>query len=237
MVVCAALSLAGCATATARSPVARPPAGRTAVDLCAGVGAPAIALVNQSVVLSLARDGRALTASADVWVHALRGRDQLLTGYLRALGAHEAAELTMLGDGAKWIWERVAPLTKAIGIEPEKASSRPSRPAPRFGAEQVWAGCQTSAWSPTLQDPAQRASLLLDQLRCDLGDQVFWDGISRYVKAGQGAAPGGGGVRSDDLRVALEAASGRDLKPLWAERVYAPFFDWSASSPCASQGP
>ena len=45
---------------------------------------------------------------------------KMLAGYLRALGAHEAKELIVLGDGAKWIWERVAPLTKAVGIEPEK---------------------------------------------------------------------------------------------------------------------
>jgi aminopeptidase N len=79
-----------------------------------------------------------------------------------------------------------------------------------------------------------RGALLLDKLRCDLGDEVFWDGIRRYVKAGQGAAPGSGAVRSDDLRVALEAASGRDLKPLWAERVYSPFFDWSPGAACVT---
>ena len=77
-----------------------------------------------------------------------------------------------------------------------------------------------------------RGALLLDKLRCDLGDKVFWDGISRYVKEGQGATPGSGGVRSDDLRVALEAASGRDLKALWAERVYGVFFDWGKSPAC-----
>ena len=45
---------------------------------------------------------------------------RMLAGYLRALGAQEAKELIVVGDGAKWIWERVGPLTEAIGIEPEK---------------------------------------------------------------------------------------------------------------------
>jgi aminopeptidase N len=61
-----------------------------------------------------------------------------------------------------------------------------------------------------------RGALVLHKLRGELGDQVFWDGIRRYVKdrAGKGA-------RSEDLRVALEAASGRDLRPFFATWVYA----------------
>ena len=45
---------------------------------------------------------------------------RMLAGYLRALGAHEAKELMVLGDGAKWIWERVVSLAEAVGIELEK---------------------------------------------------------------------------------------------------------------------
>ncbi len=54
------------------------------------------------------------------------------------------------------------------------------------------------------------------KLRGERGDAVFWDGIRGYVKdrAGKGA-------RSEDLRVALEAASGRDLRPFFATWVYA----------------
>jgi hypothetical protein len=59
-------------------------------------------------------------------------------------------------------------------------------------------------------------ALVLHELRGELGDPIFWDGIRRYVKdrAGKGA-------RSEDLRVALEAASGRDLRPFFAAWVYA----------------
>ncbi len=61
-----------------------------------------------------------------------------------------------------------------------------------------------------------RGALVLHKLRANLGDAVFWEGIRRYVKdrAGKGA-------RSEDLRVALEAASGRDLGPFFATWVYA----------------
>ncbi|MEP7124011.1 MAG: M1 family aminopeptidase [Byssovorax sp.] len=61
-----------------------------------------------------------------------------------------------------------------------------------------------------------RGALVLDKLRGELGDAVFWSGIRRYVndRAGKGA-------RSEDLRAALEAASGRDLRPFFARWVYA----------------
>ena len=44
----------------------------------------------------------------------------MLVGYLLALGAHEAAQLIVVGDGAKWIWERAAELAKAVGLDTDK---------------------------------------------------------------------------------------------------------------------
>jgi aminopeptidase N len=61
-----------------------------------------------------------------------------------------------------------------------------------------------------------RGALVLDRLRSELGDTVFWDGIRRYVKDRAGKS-----ARSEDLRAALEAASGRDLRPFFATWVYA----------------
>jgi aminopeptidase N len=60
-----------------------------------------------------------------------------------------------------------------------------------------------------------RGGLLLDKLRNELGETAFWAGVQRYVKdrAGKGA-------RTEDLRIALEAASGRDLKEFFAKWVY-----------------
>jgi aminopeptidase N len=62
-----------------------------------------------------------------------------------------------------------------------------------------------------------RGALVLDTLRRELGDAVFWDGIRRYV-----AERAGKGARTGDLRAALEAASRRDLRPFFARWVYAP---------------
>ena len=44
----------------------------------------------------------------------------MLVGYLRALGAHQAKEITFLGDGALWIWERTAELARLVGVPPER---------------------------------------------------------------------------------------------------------------------
>ena len=40
----------------------------------------------------------------------------MLLGYLRALGAHEAKQLIFAGDGAHWIWNRIERLVQSIGI-------------------------------------------------------------------------------------------------------------------------
>jgi hypothetical protein len=42
----------------------------------------------------------------------------MLAGYLKALGVHEAGELIFLGDGAEWIWNRVPNLVKALDMDP-----------------------------------------------------------------------------------------------------------------------
>jgi hypothetical protein len=44
----------------------------------------------------------------------------MMTGYLRALGADQAKQLIIMGDGAKWIWERAEDLAKDVGIDRQK---------------------------------------------------------------------------------------------------------------------
>jgi hypothetical protein len=44
----------------------------------------------------------------------------MLEAYLKALGIHEAGALIILGDGAKWIWERAAKLAANVGLPPER---------------------------------------------------------------------------------------------------------------------
>ena len=44
----------------------------------------------------------------------------MLAGYLKALGAHQASRLIVVGDGAKWIWERTAALADELGLASNK---------------------------------------------------------------------------------------------------------------------
>jgi hypothetical protein len=44
----------------------------------------------------------------------------MLAAYLRGLGAHEAKQLEIVGDGALWIWERVAQLVEIVGIPSDR---------------------------------------------------------------------------------------------------------------------
>lgn len=44
----------------------------------------------------------------------------LLVGYLRVQGAHLADSLVLLGDGARWIWDRLDEFVAAVAIEPAR---------------------------------------------------------------------------------------------------------------------
>lgn len=44
----------------------------------------------------------------------------LLTYHLRRLGVHAAAELTLIGDAAEWIWNRAEALRESLGLAPEQ---------------------------------------------------------------------------------------------------------------------
>jgi len=60
-----------------------------------------------------------------------------------------------------------------------------------------------------------RGALVLHRLRAELGEAAFWAGVRRYV-----AGPHRHAARTEDLRNALEAASGRDLNPFFMRWVY-----------------
>ena len=45
-----------------------------------------------------------------------------LAGYLKALGAHEAKALVLLGDGARWIWDAVDTLIATVGIPKKRVT-------------------------------------------------------------------------------------------------------------------
>lgn len=44
----------------------------------------------------------------------------MVAGYLKALGAHEASRLIVVGDGAKWLWERSQKLAEVVGLPANK---------------------------------------------------------------------------------------------------------------------
>ena len=60
-----------------------------------------------------------------------------------------------------------------------------------------------------------KGATVLQMLRRDLGDPVFWAGIGTYVRAHALAS-----VTTDDFRRAMEKAAGRDLAPFFAQWVY-----------------
>lgn len=47
---------------------------------------------------------------------------ELLLAYLQELGAGEARSLTLVGDGAPWIWERAKPMAERLGLELDRMS-------------------------------------------------------------------------------------------------------------------
>lgn len=62
-----------------------------------------------------------------------------------------------------------------------------------------------------------KGALFMDHLRATLGEDAFWAGLRRYTRA-----HAGGTVTSLDLERAMEAASDRDLRPLFSEWVFGP---------------
>jgi aminopeptidase N len=60
-----------------------------------------------------------------------------------------------------------------------------------------------------------KGALFMAQLRFTLGDPAFWSGLRRYTRN-----HAGGTVTSIDLERAMEASSGRDLRPLFARWVF-----------------
>jgi aminopeptidase N len=76
-----------------------------------------------------------------------------------------------------------------------------------------------------------RGAAILHQLRIELGDDVFREGIRRYVKENEDRA-----VVSEDLRRSMEAVAGRDLSWFFDEWVYAPGYPVLAVSWKAEKG-
>lgn len=90
---------------------------------------------------------------------------QRLLAYLKALGAHEARQLVMLGDGAKWIWERCDQLVADLGIPVERVAQVIDWPHAVATLHTIadarrWASGEREAWT-------RRAKRLLHRGRID----------------------------------------------------------------------
>jgi hypothetical protein len=76
----------------------------------------------------------------------------MLLAYLKALGAHEAAQLIILGDGARWIWDRVGALIEDLGVDAARVvqvidwSHAVSTLHEIADARRGWTTTQRSAW-------------------------------------------------------------------------------------------
>ena len=61
----------------------------------------------------------------------------------------------------------------------------------------------------------QKGAWVLHMLRSELGDKHFFDGVKRYYEEHKNET-----ANSEDLRIALEQTSGKNLKPFFASWVY-----------------
>lgn len=78
----------------------------------------------------------------------------------------------------------------------------------------------------------QKGAWVLHMLRAELGDSAFFRGVRNYYNAHKGAT-----ASSEDLRAALEKASGKNLKEFFASWVYGPghpqyqlFWEWNGET-------
>jgi len=80
----------------------------------------------------------------------------------------------------------------------------------------------------------QKGAWVLHMLRSRLGDQAFFRGLRAYYNAHKEST-----ANSDDLRLALEKASGKDLKEFFAHWVFGtghPQYEWGWSSAALARG-
>ena len=73
----------------------------------------------------------------------------------------------------------------------------------------------------------QKAACVLEMLRRDLGDELFWRAVGDYLRTHSG-----GSVETDDLRKAIERVSGRNMERFfeqWITSTGYPEMDISSS--------
>ncbi|TSD64768.1 M1 family metallopeptidase [Inquilinus sp. KBS0705] len=98
------------------------------------------------------------------------------------------------------------------GVDTLKAAERADRKTALSFEKQYKAPVVDTAYKGALMNilsanPYQKGGWVLHMLRRKIGDGAFWKGISTYYKKYSGA-----NANTDDFRVAMEQASGQDLK-------------------------
>lgn len=117
---------------------------------------------------------------------------------------------------AAWKEERWGPVAYEREIRLARERIRRAREAgpPRALIDAAFATSETAGGAV----PYSMGLFVLHELRRELGDEAFWAGFRRFTVEGFRAQAG---VTSDDLRRAMEAASGRELDGFFERWVYA----------------
>jgi aminopeptidase N len=167
------------------------------------------------------------------------------------LMAHELAHqwygdlLTTRRWGDVWLNEGFATFMEQIFTEEAKGVDEGA--FDRLGAQEQTIDADRRArrpivWDKWVTDPIEvffsghiypKGATILQMLRHQLGDALFWKAMNRYTKANAY-----GNVVSDDLRKAFEQTTGKDFKPFFDQWVYGagfPAFQVSASYDRAAQ--
>lgn len=160
----------------------------------------------------------------------------LLVGHLRLMGAQQAAQVTLLGDGAEWIWGRATSLREALGLPPERFREvvDHAHAVERLGAiadeVKTWGETTREKWlakAKTLLSEGQIEVLLahIDELATGRRASVMRDAMNYFVNHAArmryrafrkaGIPIGSGAVESGIRRVVNQRLKGNSI--YWLE--------------------
>jgi aminopeptidase N len=160
-----------------------PPPQEVDWDSC-GIG-DTVEVLNHDVDLSVTLEPPHLSGSGKLRLRA-RGEGAQVTLDTRGLSVTSAALLgraVQFKQTAEFVCIALnEPFTSGTELELELVWTVPLEAGkmPRFSATQMWAGYRASAWMPTLQDPAQRATL---DLRISADSTLKVAGSGRRLEA------------------------------------------------------
>lgn len=167
------LTTVHCASVTV--PTARP---RLSDAECTAAGQDAFDVLAHDVNLAVTLAPASLTGDGAITLKARRTTDLLVldASELTVSQVTPAAEFRSSADAKHLCIRLSGPVTSGESVTVHIAwAARVDRETPRFFAHHVWAGYLTSAWMPTIQDSAARATLKL-QIAAPVGLSVAASG-------------------------------------------------------------